>query len=138
MTTTSVEEQAAVQARAVARYVRTSASKARRVVDLVRGAPVSDAIDILRFAPQAAARPVLKVLQSAVANAENNLELDTETLRVVTAYVDEGPTLRRFRPRAQGSAGQIRKRSCHITIIVQPDDSIADGQRGRNRNRRSR
>lgn len=106
-------------ARAVARHVRVSATKARRVVDLVRGLPAKDALTVLQFAPQAASEPVYKVLASAIANAENNERLDPDSLLVSEAYVDEGPTLKRFRPRAQGRAYRIRKRTCHITIAVE-------------------
>jgi large subunit ribosomal protein L22 len=106
-------------ARAVARYVRTSPMKARRVVNLVRGLPANEALTVLKFAPQAASEPVYKVLASAIANAENNERLDPDSLLVSEAYVDEGPTLRRFRPRAQGRAYRINKRTCHITIAVE-------------------
>jgi large subunit ribosomal protein L22 len=106
-------------ARAVARYVRTSASKARRVVDLVRGLPAREALTVLRFAPQAASVPVYKVIASAIANAENNEQLDPDSLLVAEAYVDEGPTMRRYRPRAQMRPGPIRKRTCHITVVVE-------------------
>jgi large subunit ribosomal protein L22 len=106
---------------AQARYVRMTPMKCRRVVDLVRGLPVQEALDILRFAPQAASEPVGKVLASAVANAENNKELDRRSLVVAQAYVDEGPTLKRFRPRAQGRAYRIRKRTSHITVVVQAE-----------------
>jgi len=106
-------------ARAVARYVRTSASKARRVVNLVRGLPAKEALTVLRFAPQAASVPVYKVVASAIANAENNEQLDPESLLVAEAYVDEGPTMRRYRPRAQMRPGPIRKRTCHITVYVE-------------------
>jgi len=106
-------------ARAVARYVRTSASKARRVVDLVRGLPAKEALTVLRFAPQAASVPVYKVLASAIANAENNEQLDPDSLLIAEAYVDEGPTMRRYRPRAQMRPGPIRKRTCHITVVVE-------------------
>jgi large subunit ribosomal protein L22 len=104
---------------AQARFVRMTPMKCRRVVDLVRGLPVQEALDILRFAPQAASEPVGKVLASAVANAENNKQLDARSLVVTQAYVDEGPTLKRFRPRAQGRAYRIRKRTSHITVVVQ-------------------
>ena len=104
---------------AIARGVRVSPQKARRVIDLVRGLDVNDALVALQFAPQAASEPVAKVLASAVANAENNLDLDPETLWVSVAYVDEGPTLKRFRPRAQGRAYRIRKRTSHITVEVE-------------------
>jgi large subunit ribosomal protein L22 len=106
-------------ARAIARYVRTSATKARRMINLVRGLPAKEALTVLQFAPQAASEPVYKVLASAIANAENNERLDPDSLLVSEAYVDEGPTLKRFRPRAQGRAYRIRKRTCHITIAVE-------------------
>ena len=106
-------------ARAVARHVRISPSKARRVVNLVRGLPAREALTVLQFAPQAASVQVSKVLASAMANAENNERLDPDALLISEAYVDEGPTLKRFRPRAQGRAYRIRKRTCHITIAVE-------------------
>jgi large subunit ribosomal protein L22 len=99
--------------------VRVSASKARRVIDLVRGKSVEDALDILRWAPQAASEPVAKVIASAAANAQNNEGLDPSTLVVATVYADEGPTAKRIRPRAQGRAFRIRKRTSHITVIVE-------------------
>jgi len=102
-----------------ARYVRATPMKVRRVVDLIRGRNAAEALAVLRFAPQAASEPVAKVLASAVANAENNLDLDPETLWISAAYVDEGPTLKRFRPRAQGRAYRIRKRTSHITVEVE-------------------
>jgi large subunit ribosomal protein L22 len=114
-------------ARAVARHVRISPMKARRVVDLVRGMPAKEALTVLKFAPQAASEQVYKVLASAVANAENNERLDPDSLLVRAAFVDEGPTLKRFRPRAQGRAYRIRKRTCHITIEV--ESVVAAGQR---------
>ena len=106
-------------ARAVARHVRISPSKARRVVNLVRGLPAKEALTVLQFAPQSASEQVYKVLASAMANAENNERLDPDALLVSEAFVDEGPTLKRFRPRAQGRAYRIRKRTCHITIAVE-------------------
>ena len=106
-------------ARAVARHVRISPNKARRVVNLVRGLPAREALTVLQFAPQAASVQVSKVLASAMANAENNERLDPDALLISEAYVDEGPTLKRFRPRAQGRAYRIRKRTCHITIAVE-------------------
>src|SRR5215475_9581759 len=106
-------------ARAIARFVRISPTKARRVVNLVRGLPAREALTVLQFAPQSASEPVYKVLASAIANAENNERLDPDSLLVAEAYVDEGPTLKRFRPRAQGRAFRIRKRTCHITITVE-------------------
>jgi len=106
------------QATARARYVRMSATKARRVINLVRGLPTAEADAILRFAPQAAADPVRKVLLSAVANAEHNDDLDRSALWVSEAFVDEGPTYKRIQPRAMGRAFRVRKRTCHITIVV--------------------
>jgi large subunit ribosomal protein L22 len=119
---------AAPGARAVARYVRTSASKARRVVNLVRGLPAKEALTVLRFAPQAASVPVYKVVASAIANAENNEQLDPDSLLVAEAYVDEGPTMRRYRPRAQMRPGPIRKRTCHITVRVEAVQPEAPAQ----------
>jgi len=102
-----------------ARFVRVTPTKARRVVELIKGRTAQDALAVLRFAPQAASGPVAKVLASAMANAENNLDLDPDSLMVAKAYVDEGPTLKRIRPRAQGRAFRIRKRTSHITIEVE-------------------
>jgi large subunit ribosomal protein L22 len=107
-------------ARSTARFVRVTPQKARRVVDLIRGLPAAEAQTLLRFAPQAASETVGKVLDSAIANAEHNHQLDTSELVVTEAFVDEGPTLKRFRPRAQGRAYRIRKRSSHITVVVTP------------------
>ena len=104
---------------ATARYVRMTPMKCRRVIDLVRGLPVDQAADILRFDVHAASEPIYKVVASAVANAENNKSLDRRDLVIAQAYVDEGPTLKRFRPRAQGRAYRIRKRTSHITVVVQ-------------------
>ena len=117
-------------ATAKARFVRVSATKARRVIDLVRGKSVSEALDILRWAPQAASEPVAKVIASAAANAQNNEGLDPSTLVVATVYADEGPTAKRIRPRAQGRAFRIRKRTSHITVIVESRAS-QEGRGGR-------
>ena len=116
-------------ARASARFVRVTPMKARRVVDLIRGQQADEALAVLRFAPQAASEPVYKVLASAVANARYRAEqesrrLDIEDLVVQTAFVDEGPTLKRFRPRAQGRAFRVRKRSSHITVVVVPRSEL--------------
>jgi len=116
---------------AKARFVRVSASKARRVIDLVRGKSVSDALEILRWAPQAASEPVAKVIASAAANAQNNEGLDPSTLVVATVYADEGPTAKRIRPRAQGRAFRIRKRTSHITVIVESRPSKDERGGGR-------
>jgi large subunit ribosomal protein L22 len=110
---------------ASARFTRITPMKARRVVDLVRGLPVGEAHAILSFAPQAAAATVLKVLESAVANAETTEGLDADDLVVSVVMVDEGPTMKRWRPRAQGRATRINKRTSHITLVVQPADVVA-------------
>jgi large subunit ribosomal protein L22 len=104
--------------KATAKYVRTSASKARVVLDLIRGLDVKSADEVLQFTDRHVAQDVRKVLASAVANAVNNDEQDAEELYVIACFADEGPTLRRFRPRARGRASRINKRSCHITVIV--------------------
>ena len=106
-------------ASATARYVRVTPMKARRVIDLVRGKSVAEALAILKYAPQGAAEPVAKVVASAAANAENNFGLDPRTLVISAAYANEGPTIRRFQPRAQGRAFMIRKRTSHITVVVE-------------------
>jgi large subunit ribosomal protein L22 len=108
-----------------ARYVRITPMKARRVVDMVRGMDVESALITLQFAPQAAAETVGKVLASAVANAETTEGLDASDLVVAQAMVDEGPTMKRWRARAQGRASRINKRTSHITIVVAPADSLA-------------
>jgi large subunit ribosomal protein L22 len=124
-------------ASAVAKYVGISASKARRVINLVRGKSVEEALDILRWAPQSASAPVAKVIASAAANAQNNNGLDPRTLVVATVYADEGPTAKRIRPRAQGRAYRIRKRTSHITVIVESrpprDQRAGAGQSTRSR-----
>jgi large subunit ribosomal protein L22 len=114
---------------AKASFVRVTPMKARRVIDLIRDMPAQEALSVLKFAPQAASEPVAKVLASAIANAEHNFQLDPESLVVSRAYVDEGPTLKRFRPRAQGRAYRIRKRTSHITIEVESVDVPTKGGR---------
>jgi large subunit ribosomal protein L22 len=113
---TAVKDRPHTQAQV--RYVRMSASKARQVLDLIRGKSVGAADDVLALSERDAARVIQKCLRSAVANAEHNDGLDPEELFVATCFADEGPTLRRFRPRARGRATRIRKRTCHITVIV--------------------
>ncbi|GAA4741638.1 50S ribosomal protein L22 [Nocardioides endophyticus] len=110
---------------ASARFVRITPMKARRVVDMVRGMTVEEARPLLKFAPQAAAETVLKVLNSAVANAETTEGLATNDLVISVAQVDEGPTMKRWRPRAQGRATRINKRTSHITLVVQPAEVVA-------------
>ncbi len=119
-----------MEARAQARYVRVTPMKARRVIDLIRDLPAQQALSVLQFAPQAASEPIAKVLASAIANAEHNFSLDPETLIVSRAYVDEGPTLKRFRPRAQGRAYRIRKRTSHITIEVESIELSSSKKKG--------
>ena len=114
-----------MEAKAQARFVRVTPQKARRVVDLIRGKGAEQAVATLRFAPQAAGETVLKVVESAIANARVKADrageaFDATSLVVREAYVDEGPTLKRFRPRAQGRASQILKRTSHITVVVAP------------------
>jgi large subunit ribosomal protein L22 len=104
--------------RAVVRYARFSAFKARPILDLIRGKHVAEADEILQFTPRAAAVVIRKCLASAVANAQHNDELDADELYVAACFADEGPTLRRWRPRARGRATRIRKRTCHVTVIV--------------------
>lgn len=110
---------------ATARFVRITPMKARRIIDLVRGLPADEALTMLQFSPQAAAETVHKVLASAVANAETTEGLPAGDLVVSVARVDEGPTMKRWRPRAQGRATRINKRTSHITIAVQPADVVA-------------
>ena len=121
----------ALAARAQVRYVHITPMKARRVVDLIRGLPAEEALAVLQFAPQAAAETVRKVLASAMANAEHNEGVrDRASLVVSEAYVDEGSTLKRFRPRAQGRAYRIRKRTSHITVVVEsrPEAAASGGR----------
>ena len=125
------------RARAQVRYANLTPMKARRVVNLIRGLDAAAAASVLQFSPQAASKPVAKLLASAVANAENNQSLDPSTLIVDTIYVDEGPTLKRFQPRAQGRAFRIRKRTCHITIELVSVDSEVTAAKGRKDGRRS-
>ena len=116
-----------MEARAKARFVRVTPRKARRVVDLIRGMPASEAQAVLAFAPQSASGPVGKVLASAIANAGQDQRVDADALVASRAWVDEGPTLKRFRPRAQGRGYRINKRTSHITVIV------SDETKGRTR-----
>jgi large subunit ribosomal protein L22 len=111
--------------RAQAKHVRESPYKVRRVLDLVRGLPVDEARVVLDFTNRKAAITIKKVLNSAIANAEHNFALDAEELYVQQAYADEGPTLKRWRPRARGRATKIRKRTSHITIVVADHEEVA-------------
>ncbi len=127
MPTTSNQDSTDVvlEARAQARHVRVAPQKARRVVDLIRGKQATEAAAVLQFAAQAASEPILKVLESAVANARVKADrasqaFDERTLFISAAFIDEGPTMKRFRPRAQGRASRINKRTSHITVVVAP------------------
>ena len=118
---------AAQEAIATAKFIRMSPFKARRVVDLIRGRHVDDARRVLRFTPRAASVTIAKVLESAIANAEHNRGLPGDELVVARAWVDEGPTLKRYRPRAMGRATRIRKRTCHISIVVgRPEEGVVE------------
>ena len=130
-----------MEAKAQARYVRVTPQKARRVVDLIRGKQASESVAVLQFAPQAASEPVRKVLQSAIANARVKADaasqaFDERELVITEAYVDEGPTLKRFRPRAQGRASRINKRTSHITVAVLLPEPRASGRPRRPRQAR--
>jgi large subunit ribosomal protein L22 len=114
-----------MKAKAQAKHVRQSPYKVRRVLDLVRGLPVDEARVVLQFTNRRAADPIKKVLDSAIANAEHNYALDADELFVAEAYADEGPTLKRWRPRARGRATRIRKRTSHITIVVADQEEVA-------------
>lgn len=118
------EEQQAI---ATARFIRMSPTKVRQVVNLIRGRHVEDARRVLTFSERGASEPVLKVLNSAIANAENNRGLPGDELIVARAWVDEGPTLKRFRPRALGRATRVRKRTCHISVVVGRDERLLEG-----------
>ena len=111
-------EPVAQEAIAVAKFIRMSPTKARQVIDLIRGRHVDDARRVLRFSERSPSTTIAKVLESAVANAEHNHSLPADELFVARAWVDEGPTLRRFRPRALGRATRVRKRTCHISVVV--------------------
>ena len=129
-----MSEYIVTESRAVARHVRVTPQKARRIIDLIRGKNAADAVATLMFAPQAASEPVLKVLNSAIANARVKADaaaerFDEGTLVVAAAFVDEGPTMKRFRPRAQGRASRINKRTSHITVVVAPQAAKNGGHR---------
>ena len=107
-----------MEAKAVAKFIRISPRKARQVIDLVRGKSVSEAYAILKFTPNKGAAIIENVLKSAVANAEHNYDMNVDNLYISQAYVDQGPSLKRFKPRAMGRADGIRKRTSHITVMV--------------------
>jgi len=124
-----------VESIARVRHIRITPQKARRVVDLIRGKNAQEALAILKFAPQAASEPIFKLVASAIANARvkadnENLRLNEDELVIARAYVDEGATLKRFRPRAQGRAFRINKRTSHITVVLQTADELAAAKKG--------
>ena len=135
MTSNTTQTQGStMEAKAQARHVRVTPMKARRVVDLVRGKKAVDALAILQFAPQSASEPVRKVVASAMANArvkadKESLPFDERDLVISAAYVDEGPTMKRFQPRAQGRAYRINKRTSHITVFVSQPQNKQGGTR---------
>ena len=125
-----------MEARAKARYVRVTPRKARRVVDMIRGLPAEQAQAVLTFAPQSASDPVGKLLASAIANAEQTGQASASSLVVKRVWVDDGPTLKRFRPRAQGRGYRINKKTSHITVIVSDEGAApAPNRRGSVRER---
>lgn len=117
---TNIEVDTSQEVKAIARYIRMSPFKVRRVLNQIRGRSYREALILLEFMPYRACEPIVKVLRSAVANAEHNEGLDPNDLVISQAFADGGPTLKRYRPRAQGRAYQIRKRTCHITVAVAP------------------
>lgn len=115
-----------MQVRATYRFLRMSPHKVRQVVDLIRGRQVDNALAVLQFTPRAAAREVRKALQSAIANAENNYMLSREDLFVTAVTADDGPRLKRWRPRARGRADRILKRTCHVTVLLDEYEQAAE------------
>ena len=113
-----------MEARAVAKYIRMSPTKVRQVADLIRGKSIREALAILRYTPKGSGLPISKAVNSAVANAEHNYELDTDKLYISQIMIDQGPTLKRFKPRAMGRADRIRKRTSHITVVVSEREEV--------------
>ncbi|MEW6572444.1 MAG: 50S ribosomal protein L22 [Bacillota bacterium] len=113
-----VDAKSVKESKATAKYLRVAPRKARQVVDLIRGKEIGEALSVLRFTPQKAAKLVEKVVRSAVANAEHNYDMAADELVVLKAYVDQGPTLKRYKPRAYGRANIMRRRTSHITVVV--------------------
>jgi large subunit ribosomal protein L22 len=113
-----------MEARAIAKHIRMSPSKMRQVADLIRGKNIEEAYAILRYTPKGSTLPITKVLKSAVANAVHNYEMDSDNLYVARIFIDQGPTLKRFKPRAQGRADRIRKRTSHITVVVSEREEV--------------
>ena len=117
-----MEETAIMEAKATLRYARISSRKVKIVADLIRGKKVDEALAIVKFTPKASSEIIEKLLKSAIANAENNHNMAHEKLYVAEIYANQGPTLKRIRPAAKGSAVRIRKRTCHITIVVKEEN----------------
>lgn len=115
------------EARAIAKYIRISPRKVRLIVDLIRGKDVKEALAILKYAPQGASEPVTKVLKSAAANAEHNYDMIKDDLYVAECFVDQGPTLKRYLPRARGRADIMRRRTSHITVVVKEKTEVKEG-----------
>ncbi|WP_366923258.1 50S ribosomal protein L22 [Metallumcola ferriviriculae] len=113
-----------MEAKAVARYIRVSPRKVRQVANMIKGKDILEAQAVLKYTPKRGAGYIAKVLQSAVANAEHNYEMDPDNMYVANAYVDQGPTLKRFMPRAMGRADKIRKRTSHITVVVREKEEV--------------
>lgn len=113
-----------MEAKAVAKFIRISPRKVRQVMELIKGKDAQEALAILKYTPKRGAGYIAKVLQSAMANAEHNFEMDPDSLYVDRAYVDQGPTLKRFMPRAMGRADMIRKRTSHITVVVREKEEV--------------
>ncbi|HHX95531.1 MAG TPA: 50S ribosomal protein L22 [Clostridia bacterium] len=114
-----------MEAKATAKYIRIAPNKARQVVNLIRGKDVDEALAILKFTPKRVAEVVEKVLNSAIANAEHNYDMDRENLFVSKIYVDQGPAMKRYKPRAFGRADLIRKRTSHITVVVSEKEEVS-------------
>ncbi|NLO89569.1 MAG: 50S ribosomal protein L22 [Clostridia bacterium] len=114
-----------MEARAVGRYIRISPYKVRQVVDLIRGKDVDEALAILKFTPKRASLVVEKVLRSAIANAEHNYDMDRDNLYISKIFVDQGPVLKRYKPRAFGRADLIRRRTSHITVVVKEREEVS-------------
>lgn len=130
-----------MEARAVGRYLRVTPRKARYVLDTVRGKSTREALATLEFLPNEAARYIRKIIESAIGNAENNYAMDREALRIIRAYVDQGPTMKRVHPRARGRAFRILKRTSHITVVLTEDETlkkIVEKPKGRRATRRAK
>ncbi len=113
-----------MESKAVARFIRVSPNKARQVADLIRGKDLSEALAVLKYLPHGASLPIYKTVKSAAANAEHNYEMDADSLYISKIFIDQGPTLKRFKPRARGRADSIRKKTSHITVVVSGREEV--------------